>query len=287
MAKRESKARSLETRIHETYAALPNSERKLADLILEFPGEVAAYSATELSELAGVSKAAATRFFRRLGFASFEEARRLARDSRAWGSPLYLQSKSDPGSDPKADLQRYLDEEIAVLCATFDDLDGAALSQIVEKIRRAKRLWLVGFRNSHFLAGYARYQFIQFRQNVMLLPAAGETLAESVAGMSRDDLVIVIGVRRRVRELRAVMALIAKAGVPILYLTDPTARHTPGHATWTIRCHVASGFMFDSYVAAISVLRFLAIEAFRLSGKSARDHLKAVEHGHETLKAFE
>ena len=44
---------SFEARIRDQYARLPKSERKIADLILEFPGEVAAYSATELADLAG------------------------------------------------------------------------------------------------------------------------------------------------------------------------------------------------------------------------------------------
>ncbi|MDH3379196.1 MAG: MurR/RpiR family transcriptional regulator, partial [Gammaproteobacteria bacterium] len=56
---------SFESRIREQYDALPASERKIADLILEFPGDVAAYSATELAALANSSKAAITRLIRR------------------------------------------------------------------------------------------------------------------------------------------------------------------------------------------------------------------------------
>ena len=60
---------------------MPESERRIADLILEFPGEIAAYSATELAKISGGSKAAVTRLVQRLGFASFDEARRA-------GAPL-------------------------------------------------------------------------------------------------------------------------------------------------------------------------------------------------------
>ena len=59
--------RSTISRIRVHYQSLPPSERKLADLILDFPGDIAGYSATELAHLAGVSKAAATRLFQRLG----------------------------------------------------------------------------------------------------------------------------------------------------------------------------------------------------------------------------
>jgi hypothetical protein len=78
-----SKPRSLAARIQVQYASLPGSERKVADLILDFPGEIAAYSDTELAELAGASKAAVTRLIRRLGYASFEQARHRRNVERA------------------------------------------------------------------------------------------------------------------------------------------------------------------------------------------------------------
>ena len=280
-------AGSLQGRIHATYGQMPAAERKMADLILDFPGDVAAYSATELSTLAGVSKAAATRFFQRLGFASFEEARRQARDAKQWGSPLYLHSKDDGPSDLSADLGRYLDEEVAALRSTFEGLDSRMLEQITGRILSARRLWLLGFRNSHYVAAYARWQFIQFRRDVFLLPSTGETLGEYLADMDGEDLVIAVGVRRRVRGLRKVMELAAGRGAQILYITDPTARRSAEPATWTITCQVAGSFLFDSYAAPFSILRFLAIEAFGRAGKAGREHLEAIERHHEDLKEFE
>ena len=279
---------SLESRIHKAYSRLPESERKLADLILDFPGNVAAYSATELSQLAGVSKAAATRLFKRLGFRTFEEARRLARDTKDWGSPLYLDAASSDKPDPKSDLQAYLEDEIRSLRATFEGIDSEALDEIVDALIAARRVWLVGYRGSQSIAAYGRLQFIQqFRHDVMLLPSAGETLAEHLGGLEPNDLLIVIGMRRRVRGLGKIMSLAVESGCPILYLTDPTAKVTTRRATWTLTCHVSSSFLFDSYTAPFSLLRFLSIEAFRKSGKRARAHIERIEHYHEGLGDFE
>ena len=86
----EAQAESPTHRIHRVYADLPEGERKAADLILDMPSELSVWSASELAEQAGVSNATISRFIRRLGYASFEEARRAARALRAVGSPLYL-----------------------------------------------------------------------------------------------------------------------------------------------------------------------------------------------------
>lgn len=281
------RGKSLEGRIHESYGQLPASERKLADLILDFPGDVAAYSATELSQLAGVSKAAATRFVKRLGFRNFEEARRLARGAKTWGSPLYLQSKSDRLRDLKSDLRIYVEDEMEMLRATFGSFDEAVLEEIVAALLSAKRLWFLGFRNSHFIAAYGRAQFIQFRNQVHLLPVAGDTLGEHLGDLNAGDLLVVIGMRRRVRDLRKVMALAAESGAKILYVTDPTARMTARQATWALRCQISSEFPFDSYAAAFSLLRFLSVEAFRKAGKKGRARLEGIERYHESLGEFE
>lgn len=279
---------TLASLITEHYENLPSAERKLADIVLDFPGELAAYTATELAELAGVSKAAATRFFQRLGFTSFEEARRLARDSQNWGSPLYLQSKSQLDETSDQHIQQYLEEEIANLSKTLNDISFDELEEICQAIVKAKRLWILGYRNSQYIAAYTRWQFIQFRPNVFLLPSgSGETLGEYIADINKDDLVIVIGVRRRVAALPRVMKAIKNKEVPILYLTDPTATKTSAHAKWIIKSAVANSFLFDSYTSLMSISRFLAIECYRVSGKKGRDHLKQIEAEHENLNEFE
>ena len=75
----------------------------------------------------------------------------------------------------------------------------------VSRICTATRVYVLGIRNSHFLAGYLRWQLIQVRDNVELLPVGGETLAEHLAGLNRDDVVILIAFRRRMPVIDQVM----------------------------------------------------------------------------------
>lgn len=57
-------------RIRDALPELHPSEQKLAKLVLDFPGEMAGYTATEIAELANVSNAAVSRFVRRIGYGS-------------------------------------------------------------------------------------------------------------------------------------------------------------------------------------------------------------------------
>ena len=279
-------AGAIVSRIRRHYEELPPSERRLADLILDFPGEIAGYSATELAQLAGVSKAAATRLVRRLGFSSYEEARRSARDAQQWGSPLYLLDKEITPGGLESQLKVHLERDIENMVRTFGGLDAGQLDQIVERLASARRIWLMGYRNSHYLAAYARWQFIQVRDDVQLLPLGGETLAEYLASMTGDDVLVAIGFRRRVPELRRAMKVAADNGVAILYLTDPTVGDTARSATWTLRCEVRGAGLFDSYPAAMSLLQFLSVAMVRKTGEAGRARLKNIEYLHEDLREF-
>ena len=183
----------LESRIGAHYDRLPESERKIADLILESPGEVAAYSATELATLAGASKAAVTRLIRRLGYENFEAARRAAREAQNWGSPLYLMSRTPARGRFSERIQAHIEQDVRNISLTLEGLRADVFADIVENICGAKRVYFLGYRNSRHLAAYARTQVMQARSYVHLMPAAGETIAEYMADMTREDLLIVIG----------------------------------------------------------------------------------------------
>jgi len=281
----DAKQPSLQVRIQEHYGELPESERKLANLILDFPGEIAAYSATELAGLAGASKAAVTRLTRRLGYQSFEEARVAARDARTWGSPVYLLSKDGAEEGYAERIEHHVDRDYANIVRTFKDLDESTLEAIVDALATASRVWLLGYRNSYFLAGYARWQFIQVRENVHLLPVAGETIAEYMAELRPDDVLFVLGFRRRVPEVRQAMATAARNGIRVVFITDPTARPNR-FATWTITCEVRGKDPFDGYVSAISMLHFLSVALVKRMGQVGREHLTRIERLHEEFDEF-
>ncbi|RQU38934.1 MurR/RpiR family transcriptional regulator [Burkholderia cenocepacia] len=60
-------SRSFVGRIRSLMNELPATERRLAEFVLDFPGDLASYTGAELAELASVSKATVSRFVRRLG----------------------------------------------------------------------------------------------------------------------------------------------------------------------------------------------------------------------------
>ena len=118
---------SIESRIAECYDELSEIDQRLADVILSAPGQLAMQTATELAASAQVSKATATRFFQKLGYASYDDARAIARAAQVGGSPLYLQARGRRSTRLDDVIQAHLEHEIANLANTYHSLDTGVL----------------------------------------------------------------------------------------------------------------------------------------------------------------
>lgn len=278
----------LEARIRAHYAALPPAEKRLGDLLLSFPGDIATYSAGELADAAGTSRAAASRFFQRLGYKDFNEARQQARDAKRWGSPVYLSSGTSPGAQtghgmPSQPIADHLAQESDNLTRTLEAIRPDRLRDAVDAIAHARQVHVAGFRNSHMLASYLQRQLTIVRPDVALLPKSGQTLAEDLVDIGENDVLIMVGMRRRVSVVSRILEIAHQQGACTLLLTDPSAAEPSLHASWTLTCQVRSSSLFDSYSATMSMINLLCTSLFHHELHQGQERLKRIETLHDEL----
>ena len=274
---------ALENRIRAGYAALPGSEMAVADVLLNHPGRLVTHSATELAAEASASKAAVTRLIQRLGYTSYAAARAEARDAQQWGSPLYLETPAPRDQARHAAFTTHIAADQQILARTLESISERELGAAVEALARARRVIVVGFRNSAWLAMYARAQIGLLRAAVELAPMPTETLAEGLVGIGREDVVLALGFRRRVPAFAAALNAARASAARVVLITDPSGSANVDNADWTLICHCRGASMFDSYVAATSVLNFLAAQLAATLGDAATQRLQGVEQWHGRL----
>lgn len=272
---------SLDSRIRNAYDRLPAGEQRLADVLLESIGELAAYSATELAGRAGISKATAARLFRRLGYADFTELRQQAREGITWGSPLQALGETSPKT--KGNLGVHLAQDIKNLTRTIEGLRSDTVDDSIRLLAGARRIVVVGFRNNYALAHYARGLLVHAKLDVLLLPVGGLTVAEDMAGLTERDVMLALGFRRRLPVLGRLLRTARKAGVRTILLTESGTRDT---ADVVLRCQNAGASLFDSYVAPLSLLNYLCGGVVLAMGGKGRDRLAAIEALHNDLGDF-
>ena len=151
---------SLSARIKQALDQLPKAEKQLATMILQSPGQMASYSASEIARLAGVSNATMTRLVRRLGYESYEQMRRLAREGMTWGSPLFLLDRGSDvpqsgGSDPFAD---HILASTRNINESFAGIAPSTIEEVGRQVAAARQIRVFGQRNNYFFAAYLRWQ---------------------------------------------------------------------------------------------------------------------------------
>ena len=221
------------------------------------------------------------RFFRRLGYENFNEVRAQARDEGARGSPLYEMAGVRPPDATGDALAAHLAMDLQNLAQTFERLDSRDVERALSLLAGGRRICIAGFRNGRVLAQYAWALLTQLRDGVVLVPGAGLNLAEDLADLGPDDVLLVMDFRRRVTLLKPIVEHANRVDAKVVVLTDPTATELPARSDLVLRCVNNGSAVFDSYVAAISLINHLCSALARKLGPAARERLQHIEQLHE------
>ena len=130
--------RSFMARVRASLPDLHPSERRLAEAVLDFPGDMAGYSASEIAELAGVSNATVSRFVRKIGYGSYDEARKAVREEGRTGAALLRFGTAD-GTKTGA-VAAHLEQSRLNLEKTYEALDTAAVDHLALSGQRRGQL---------------------------------------------------------------------------------------------------------------------------------------------------
>ena len=275
-----SRPKSLLSRVRAALADLHPAERKLGDLLCDFPGELASYSAGELAALAGVSNATVTRFVRRLGYDSYEEARRHAREESETGSRLYLSAAVEPDDgDPAA---RQVEPSLRNIQRTMAAIAPETIDAVARAILAARKVWVIGFRASHPFASYLQWQLMQVIESIVAIPGAGQTLGEHLVDVRAEDCVILFGLRRRVAITENILADAERRGATILLISDE-GLPIRASVTWHLRCETAAPGPLFNHSAVMVLCHLIATRVIERAESSGRDRLRRIEMLNDAL----
>lgn len=213
------------------------TERKLAQVVLDYPINLAGYSASELAQLTGVSNATVTRFIRRLGYDSYEEARRTARlEASTNGLQLPMADVNISPSAPNCALlwQQLQDN----LTATLAQIPASTMDSMAAALHRAPRIVGIGLGANHLLAQQLRLLLQQgLSKSVCAAPEAGQSLEAATATLGARDVLVLFALGGLSAPLLALAQQARQAGAQLLCITD-RASAAPT-SDWLLRCDCA------------------------------------------------
>ena len=277
------KQRPAKTFMSRVRAILPDlhpTERRLAEAVLDFPGDMAGYSASEIAALADVSNATVSRFVRKLGYASFDEARKAVRDEGRTGSAL-LRFGTGP-DDTISTAARHSEQSRLNIDATYAGLAPDEIDALAHALHSARRVWIAGFRAGYPLASYLGWQIKQVVPNVSVLPHPGETLAESAATFEPEDVAVILLLRRNPKLAWALADTAVESGAQVALIGDVQSMEALP-ARWHITCDTTSSGPLLNHVSVMAVCNLIAARTLEMSGSFGRQRMGDIEEMHDRL----
>lgn len=244
-------------RIMRALPRLTRSHRQVADYVLEHPLQVATLPIDELAALVGVSVATANRFARALDFDGYATFR--AELIRGFGSRVV------PVERPPGKLKRpitvsemfaaALDESRRDIEATRQMLDYPACEAAVERIAKARSIYVAGFGASAWLAGLLQHGLESSCRDVRFLPGISGVAhaASSLVHAGPHDVFICLAFPRYLADAVALTQVAHELGCGVVVLTDrPTSPVAP-LADVVLYCQMKTSYRtrFDTSVLAL------------------------------------
>lgn len=252
---------TLAQRIARVLPALTPSHRQMADWVLAHPLQAATMPIDELAAQVGVSVATANRFARALefeGYAQFRAALVLGFETTL--APVQkLRNKLERSATVAevcagvlADIQHNIE-------STRQALDPQACEQAVDAILRARRVYVVGYGASSWLAGLLQRGLDPYCESVQSLatPESASFAAKVLARAQPADLLVAIAFPRYLADTVLLARQAREAGIPVLALTDRVASPLAKLATVSLYCQVDSHYFASSEASVLPLIEAL------------------------------
>ncbi|PZD58037.1 SIS domain-containing protein, partial [Pantoea ananatis] len=139
-------------RIRQLYPSLALNERRLADFLLSQPDRARHLSSQKLAEESGVSQSSVVKFAQKLGYKGFPALKLALSESLADKDAITVHNQILSDDPLKAVGEKLLTEKLSAIRATLDINSEEKLNAVLQLLKRARRILLVGIGASGLVA---------------------------------------------------------------------------------------------------------------------------------------
>lgn len=246
--------------IKDRYDTLTQSERKLANSLLENYPAAGLASITIVAATSEVSTPTVARMVQKLGFKGFpqfHQALRAELEAKISGPTQRRENWSAEAPDSHI-LNRLAESVMHNLRQTFAHVDAEHFNSAAKKMAYTDtKLYVVGGRITRSLADYAFTHLQAIRPSVIHMTSSSATWPHYVLDMVEGDVLMIFDVRRYETNLLRLAELAASRGVTIILMTDQWVSPVAKVSTYTFNCWSEIPSAWDSNVATLMLLEAL------------------------------
>jgi DNA-binding MurR/RpiR family transcriptional regulator len=255
---------------------LPPAERRVAEVVVDDPKEVAFGTVAAIAARAGASGPSVVRLSRRIGYAGFvelQDAIRIEMGERL--RPAVERIRERPVHDA---IGRTLETSLDNVQATLDAIEPDAFRTAVDLLASRSRAVAVLSGEATFGIAHAFAADLSLvRARVDLVSGSEVRVDRSLALLEPDDVVVVMDLRRYERWVVAAARAAADAGARLVAVTDSALSPLAERADAVFTVEASSPGPFDSHVGTLALTNAIVAAVAGRLRRSATDRLDRIE----------
>jgi RpiR family carbohydrate utilization transcriptional regulator len=272
--------------IQNVYKQLRQSERAVADYIIQNPENVINSNISEVAKECSISEATVIRFCKTAGFAGFHDLKlSLARGaSNTMDTPLIYENIKKEDSLDSA-IEKMHANNMQALTGTFKCLNLDQLSEVSRAISKTRLIHIFGLGTSGLVAQYAEYRFVR----IGLLARActdSHQIALATALVQKDDVVLIVSQSGTTKDIVEQMDVLKKKEAITICITG-----YPNSPAAKLSKHILRNMVHEAPFASggiPSLMAQLSVVDALLAGASLNDFdhsIRMIEETGEALKS--
>ncbi|MGD9796243.1 MAG: MurR/RpiR family transcriptional regulator [Acidimicrobiia bacterium] len=266
----------LDRLIAERAEQLTAAERRAADVVLSRPQVVAFGTVAELAATAGTSGATVVRLAAKLGFDGFTALQAVVQ--RDLGRKLRPAAERIRQPSPTDVVGRTAATELDNVQATLDAVDRELFATAADLLADTDRQVLVlSGEASRGVAIQVVTELTMLRDGVQMLDGSEVGVLRSLALARRDDVVLVIDLRRYERWVLETANRARQLGLHLLALTDSPLSPLSQLSDASFVVAASGAGPFDSHVGTLALLNAMVAAVADRHRSGATDRLDRLE----------
>ncbi len=263
--------------IKSQYRKLSKGQKIIAQYILENYDKVAFMTVSKLSEEVGVSESTVVRFASALGYSGYPKLQE-ALEELVKNKLTSVQRIDLIEENTSLDiLENVLKSDMKNIKETLDNIDENAFEDSVDKLIKAKRVYIFGMRSSYTIAQYLGFYLDRVLDNVQVIKMEMGDSLDQIVRIDKDDVLIVISFPRYSKNALQTAMFAKEKNAHIISLTDslfaPIA--TISDNILLVKNNMIS--FVDSLVPALSVVNSLVISISAKKKEQVKSHFEDLE----------
>lgn len=250
---------SIESRMSE----FSKGQKRIATFLIEHYDQAVYLTAAKLGDIAGVSESTVVRFANELGFDGYPKLQRALEElvkTRLTAAQRLRVSTEQIIKKDKHLLPTVLQSDSDRIFSTMNEIDEKIFDETVDKLLKAKKIYIVGGRSSAPLSSFFAFYLNLMLDNVVNVSGGNLTeVFEGIFRIDKDDAFIAISFPRYSSRTVKAMQYASKNGATTIALTDGVQSPLAQYADCLLTARSDMLSFIDSLVAPLSVINALLV----------------------------